>query len=67
MSERLRPLGVVLIDLEDVIQEMVGAHELQWGDVLHIVHGYLCVHNPEAQEEYTDGSGSPIFYYGVKK
>lgn len=64
---KLRPFGDVISDLENVIQEMVSRHDLQWGDILNIVHGYLCVHNPEAQEEYTDGSGSPMFYYGANK
>lgn len=67
VGAKLRPFGDVISDLEVVIQEMVSQHDLQFGDILNIVHGYLCVHNPEAQEEYTDGSGSPVFYYGAKK
>ena len=61
----LRPMGDVISDLEAVVQEMVGSHDLQWGDILNLVHGYLRVHNPEAQEEYTTG-GNPEFYYGPK-
>jgi hypothetical protein len=65
-KKRLRRLGDVISDLEDVVQEMVGEHDLQWGDILSLVHGYLRVHNPGAQEEYVDG-GSPEFYYGPKR
>lgn len=64
--KKLRAFGNVISDLECVIEEMVEDHEMQWGDILSIVHGYLRVHNPEAQEEYEVG-GHPEFYYGPTK
>ena len=66
MAKKLRPLGKVLLDLEPLILEMTQDHDLQWGDVLNIVRGYLEVHCPGSQEEYTD-SDRPIFYYGPKQ
>jgi hypothetical protein len=63
----IQPFGDLISELEEVIQKMVDQHDLQFGDILSIVHGYLCVHNPEAREEYVDGSGSPTFYYGSKE
>jgi hypothetical protein len=60
---RLRPLGTVLLELEPLILEMVEGHELQHGDVLNLVRGYLEVHCPDAREEYVNG-GSPVFYFG---
>jgi hypothetical protein len=63
---RLRPMGEIVGELERVVQEMVGDHDLQWGDVLSLVHGYLRVHNPGAREEYSAG-GYPEFYYGPKE
>lgn len=66
----LRPLGQVLLDLETVIDEMVD-HELQWGDILALVHVHLQVHNPESQEQYSEPevntSSRPEFYYGPKR
>lgn len=62
----LRPLGHVLLDLEKIIMEMCVGHDLQWGDVLHIVWGYLRVHLPGYQEFYNAG-GSPVFEYGPAK
>jgi hypothetical protein len=62
----MRPLGDVLLEMEPLILEMVEEHDLQTGDILNLVFGYMQVHCPGAQEEYTDG-GSPEFYYGPKR
>ncbi len=67
MSKRIRPLGDILLELEAVLDEMVDEHELQFGDILGLVHTHLTVHRPDAQEEYLDGSGHPTFFYGYKK
>lgn len=64
-KKKIRPLGETLLDLEKILIEMSVNHDLQWGDVLNLVRGYLEVHLPDSQEEYTDG-GSPHFYYGPK-
>ena len=62
----MRPMGEILLELEPLILEMVEDHDSQWGDVLNLVRGYLEVHCPGAQEEYTKG-GHPEFYYGPKR
>lgn len=62
----IRPLGDILLDLEPLILEMVEKHDLQWGDILNLIYGYLEVHCPGAREEYIKG-GHPRFYYGPKK
>lgn len=63
--KKLRPFGDVTHDLEDVIEEMIEKHQLQTGEILNIVRGYIEVHYPDAQEEYLDGT-HPIFFYGMK-
>lgn len=67
-NKKIRPLGKILLDLEVLILEMVWDHDLQWGDLLNLLRGYLEVHCPGAQEQYTAG-GTPVFYYGpeIKK
>ena len=65
-KKKLRPLGSTLLDLEKLLLEMTVDHDMQWGDVLNLVRGYLEVHVPGAQEKYTAG-GSPVFYYGPTK
>ena len=65
-KKKLRPLGHTLLDLEKLLLEMTVDHDLQWGDVLNIVRGYLEVHVPGAQEKYIAG-GNPVFYYGPPK
>lgn len=57
-----RKFGEVLLDLEIVLDEMCD-HDLQWGDILALVHMHLQVHRPDAKEEYLDGD-TPIFFYG---
>lgn len=56
-------MGELLLQLEELLDEAIDEHGLQWGDILALVHGHLQVHRPDAQEEYVEG-GSPKFYYG---
>lgn len=65
-KHKLRPMGDITADLEEIMLEMVERQGLQWGEVLAIVHGYLAVHCPEAQEQYHEG-GAPEFYYGPRR
>ncbi len=62
MKKKLRPLGNILLDMEDLLQEMTDDHDLQWGDVLFLVYGWLQVHAPKAKEEYLDGSSPRLKY-----
>ncbi len=62
----MRPLGDVLLDMEVLVDEMIDDHDLQWGDILSLLHGHLLVHNPDSRENYEDG-GHPEFYYGPSK
>lgn len=63
---KARPMGDIMLDLENLVTEMVETHDLQWGDILSLVHGYLMVHNPGAREEYVEG-GHPVYYYGPQE
>jgi hypothetical protein len=63
---KIQPLGDIMHELEDVISKMIEQHDLQHGEVLSLVNGYLDVHYPDSKEEYTAG-GHPVFYYGPKK
>jgi len=63
---KLRPLGQTLLDLEVLILEMTEKHELQHGDVLNLVRGYLEVHCPSSIETYSADGSHPVFYYGPK-
>lgn len=58
-----RKLGDILLDLEVLLDEMIDAHDLQWGEVLALVFCWLQIHRPDAKEEYEDGS-SPKYRYG---
>jgi len=49
--------------MEPLIQEAMDSHNLQWGDMLGLIHHYLMIHYPGAQEKYEDGT-YPIYVYG---
>lgn len=63
MPKKIRPLGQTLLDLEVILEEMTDQHELQTGEILNIIKGWIDIHRPCAHEEYMDGT-SPEFYYG---
>ncbi len=62
---KLRPLGKVTAAMEPLLLEMVD-HELQHGEILNLVRGWLEIHAPGAREQY-DEDGSPEFYYGPRR
>lgn len=61
--KRKKKLGQTMFKLEDLMERMIDKHDLQWGEVMNLVYGYLVVHYPGAQEEYENGE-NPVFYYG---
>lgn len=67
VKKKIRPLGDNLLDLEKVVTSMVEEHDLQFGDILNLVYGYLAVHFPEAQEKYEEDNDTPVFYYGPRE
>jgi hypothetical protein len=63
---KLRKLGEILLDMEPLLDELAHTHELQWGDILALIHSHLVVHAPSSREEYLDGT-HPEFFYGSRK
>lgn len=61
-KKKLRPLGFVTQDLEPLLLEMGIDHDLQHGEIMNLIYGYLLIHLPEQKEEYLDGT-SPVFYF----
>jgi len=59
----MRKLGNITLDIEPLIQEMTDDHELQCGEILNLIYGYIMIHRPECIEQYNDGS-MPVMYYG---
>lgn len=64
-KKQLRPVGDIMLDMEKLLEELTDDQDLQWSEVLALVHSWLTVHAPHQQEEYMDGS-SPQYYYGPK-
>ncbi len=61
-----RSIGKLMLDMEILLDEMVDVHELEVGEIIHLIFNQLQVHRPDAVEEYVDG-GSPILYYGPRE
>lgn len=64
-KNKVRPLGDILLDMEPLMNEAMD-HNLQWADMLGLVHAWLMVHRPHDREEYVAG-GHPEYYYGPKR
>ena len=62
----MRRAGIITEDIEKNLIELVDSHNLQWGEILFLIYGWLMIHRPDAQEIYEDGE-NPVFYYGPKK
>lgn len=63
--KKVRTTGDILLDMEPLLLELVEKQDLQWGDVMHLIYGYLTVHAPGAREVYMDET-NPTFHYGHK-
>ena len=46
-KKKLRPLGDVMFDVEDILTEMCIDHDLQHSEVLYLIKNSLDVHFPE--------------------
>lgn len=66
-SKRVRPYGEILLDMEVLRNELIDDHSVQWADLIYELYGWLEVHRPDAREEYLDGTGHPVLYYGPKE
>lgn len=63
---KLRKVGDVLLDMEPLLYELTVDHELQLGELLHLINSWVQIHSPGAIEQYMDGS-NPILHYGAKR
>jgi hypothetical protein len=63
----MRPMGKILLDLEKLLDEMCDEHDMQFGDIISLVHSHLVIHKPGAREVYVDDGSSPILYYGPEE
>lgn len=63
---RRRKLGSITTAIEPLLEELIDSHDLQWHEVLALVHAWLVVHRPDAQETYVYDNTKPVYYYGHK-
>ena len=62
MNKKIRPIGEIMFDVEDILDEMCVSHQMQWHEVLGLIYASLQLHYKESQEEFLDGS-KPVFKY----
>lgn len=66
-SKEKRSYGDILLDMETLINEAIDDHDVQAGDLLYGLYGYLKIHRPDSFEVYEDDNQNPEFYYGPKR
>lgn len=59
--KKLRPVGDIMLDMEELLFELHIDHDLQHGEVLGLVNYWQNIHVPYQIEVYEDGS-SPALY-----
>lgn len=62
---KVRPLGDIMLDMEEILLTLSHDHDMQWYEVLSLVRSSLLAHCPEG-EEVVKGK-SPLFFYGPKE
>lgn len=62
---RVRPLGDILLDMEESLMNLSYDHDMQWYEVLSLVKISLERNCPEGQEKVKGKTAS--FYYGPKE
>lgn len=63
---KLRPLGQITGDMEPLLLEMACQHDMQYHEILGLIHAYLLAHYPEGREVYTADGSYGTYYYGHK-
>lgn len=58
----MRPAGQILLEMEELRNELLDDHDMQWGDLIYELYGWLEIHRPDAREQYLDGSHPKLFY-----
>ncbi len=66
MKRKLQPFGDVTGELESVLEKMCHDHDMQHGEILYHVYGWLNIHFPEGKEIYSDPTLEVEFHYGPK-
>ena len=65
MNKKIRPMGQIQLELEQLYQECIEDHDVQLGDILYNAYGWAHIHNMGLEEYEVDGS-NPVFLYGHK-
>lgn len=65
MKKKIRKVGDITSDMEQLLSELAIDHDMQHGEVLALVYSWLKIHAPDQQETYLDGT-HPVYNYGPK-
>lgn len=65
-KQKLRPLGEITNDLEQLYEELIDGHDLQFHEILGLLVFWAQVHRPDCFEIFTKDGSSPVLKYGHK-
>lgn len=60
-KKKLRKVGDIMLDMEELLLELHEGHDMQHGEVLYLINGWQKIHVPKQIETYEDG-GHPVLY-----
>lgn len=63
----MRRVGDIMLDMEKLLFELHGDHDMQHGEVLYLVNGWQKVHVPHQIETYEKDGTHPVLYGPKKK
>jgi hypothetical protein len=66
MAKKLRKVGDIMLDMEQLLLELHIDHDMQHGEVLYLINGWQHIHVPNQIEVYDKDGSSPVLY-GQKK
>jgi len=64
MKTKLRRLGDITADMELLIDEMIIDHDLQRGEVISLINGFIESHYPDSIERYEEDDSRSIVFVG---
>lgn len=67
MPKKLRPVGEIMSEMEDLLYELhaspeEGGHDMQHGEVLYLINGWQKIHVPSQIETYDKDGTHPVLY-----
>lgn len=65
-NKKIRPIGEILLEAEELIDEAIDSHDVQDLDILNWVYGHLRAHREDCAAVYESDDSYAVFLLGHK-